>query len=473
MRFYTAYYLSAKYPLDSNKKLYQSLLQKDEWTEVFIFLAGITDNLDKQDVFLDFVMENNLHLYVNCVSAKSDLVEHSYFPDNAALACRYFKLIHKTYTYIVCHYFAPLSVCFDPAPGTIPLSNRKVCILGNLSADGSHLSYWFDLLPDTANDVTLIPEAEMASAHNQRQKRSFHECRNFKSHSINLTLAGQQGDTGRAIAIEKIKSELDSILKKRQLLESEYLLCERVSAYKKEIKEIKDCTSLADMQTFVDNKIEMALKQSPNLAGFHYGKIDIFSFRRVLAFLNAKGIKYTDCVLPAEDQEYRSSTPFWVWDFYSNEQKIRRISKFFFFHPLSYANMIESNFPAQKNSFSQYRDIPYQTVVKVDLKEGCAPSARGSEPTIQFYYIASPTDTITKPRIILEPEETKPNYTHIRHLVETSYQQKGRVACGGSFTSALFTMTTTVHNRCFDGPLSEEVYKSIRDSLEEVFGRFR
>lgn len=227
------------------------------------------------------------------------------------------------------------------------------------------------------------------------------------------------------------------------------------------------------MQSYVDHEIEMALKQSPNLAGFHYGKIDMFNFQRVLAFLNAKGIKYIDCVLPAEDQDYISSKPFWVWDFYSNEQKIRRISKFFFFHQLSYANMIESNFPALKNSFSRYRDIPYQSVVKVDLKDGCSPYERAAEPSIQFYYIASPTDTITEPQIILESEGTKPNYTQIRHLIETSYQQKGRVACGGSFTSALFTMTTTVHDRCFDGPLSEEVYKSIRDSLEEVFGRFR
>lgn len=468
-----AYYLSATCPLEYNRNLYQSLIQKDEWKEVFIFLAGIADNLEKQDIFLDFVMENNLHLYVDCVNAKSDLVEHSYFPDNAALASRYLKLIHKTYTYIVYHYFAPLAVHFDPAPGRIPLSDRKVCILGNLSADGSHLSYWFDLLPNGACDITLIPESDIAYAHKRLEATAIQEFRNIKSHGINLKLAGQQGDTGRAIALEKIKSELDSILKKRQLLESEYLLCERVSAYKKEIKRIKDCTNLVDMQSYVDHEIEMALKRTPDLAGFHYGKIDMFSFQRILAFLNARGTKYCDSVLPAEDQGYTSSKPFWVWDFYTDEQKIRRISKFFFFHQLSYANMIESNFPALKNSFSRYRDIPYQTVVKVDLKEDRTPHDLASNPSIQFYYIASPTDTIAEPQIILEPEETKPNYTQIRHLIETSYQQKGRVACGGSFTSALFTMTTTVHDSQSDGPLSEEVYRSIRESLEEIFGDLR
>jgi hypothetical protein len=96
-----------------------------------------------------------------------------------------------------------------------------------------------------------------------------------------------------------------------------------------------------------------------------------------------------------------------------------------------------------------------------------------SEPSIQFYYIASPTDTITEPHLILEPEETKPNYTQIRHLIEASYQQKGRVVHGGSFTSALFSMITTVHDSQSAGPLSEEVYRSIRESLEEIFGNLR
>ncbi len=62
-----AYYLVHNFPLSQNFELYMDLVEKDEWKEVFIFAGGIFKEVQAQDAFLDFVMEHNLPLYIECV----------------------------------------------------------------------------------------------------------------------------------------------------------------------------------------------------------------------------------------------------------------------------------------------------------------------------------------------------------------------------------------------------------------------
>ena len=96
-----AYYLVYNLPLSSNKERYVELVQKEEWKEVFIFAGGIFKNQQEQDEFLDFVMEHNLPLYVECVNAKSDVSK----ADDGNILNRMLTQILKTYRFILNRYF--------------------------------------------------------------------------------------------------------------------------------------------------------------------------------------------------------------------------------------------------------------------------------------------------------------------------------------------------------------------------------
>lgn len=88
-----AYYLFTKFPFRENQALYISLIQQDKWKEVFIFIAGMFADIYTQDEFLDFIMQNNLRLYVECMNAKSDLYD-DLLSDSTKLALRYAILLH-------------------------------------------------------------------------------------------------------------------------------------------------------------------------------------------------------------------------------------------------------------------------------------------------------------------------------------------------------------------------------------------
>lgn len=468
-----AYYLFTSYPFSSNKQLYCSLIQEDEWKEVFIFIAGLFDNIRDQDAYLDFVMENNLPLYIECVKSKSDLVEDTGCRDNISVATRYLTQIHNTYTYIVSTYFAPIWMCFDPKPGKIDLHDRKVAIRGHLSDDSNHLVYWFDLVSRELDDVELTTEGDIVSIRQDLLRKQLIEQRNIGIQGINLKLSGLEGYTGRAIAIDKIKHELKEILKKRKLIESKYLLVERVSACKKKIKDMRNMNNLQEMQAFVDSDIEAVRKQNPDSAGYRRNNIDMFGLQRLLAILNEMGVDYLDCILPPEDQRPTGEGACWVWDLFSDEQKIKRVSKFFYFHQLSYVEMVDQNFPMLKNSFSRYMDSPYQTIVRLDLKKEHTPHDYMSHPSLQYYDIASPIDKIVEPQIQLEPEEHDLDYSAIHDEIENSYRKRGRTAHRFSSTQTSFSMTVNAHDSNMPGPLSEYVYNCLRVSLEAVFGKLQ
>ncbi len=95
-----AHYLVHNFPLSRNVELYSNLVEKDEWKEVFYLCGGIFKDAQAQDEFLDFVMERNLPLYIECVNAKSDVNE-----SDIDSVTRLLTQIHRTYRFILSKYF--------------------------------------------------------------------------------------------------------------------------------------------------------------------------------------------------------------------------------------------------------------------------------------------------------------------------------------------------------------------------------
>lgn len=467
--YFAAYHLFTYYPFYENRDLYLSLIKKREWKEVFIFIVGMYKDIMEQDAFLDFVLQNNLPLYVDCIDAKSDLFDPCMCSDLNETAFRYLSLILNTYTTIVSTYFSVISSLFDPVSGDRTPTDRKICIVGALSSDRKHLNYWFDLLPQSEENVILIASDDLPTYHKQHERNALRDLRSIRAYGINLKASELQGDTGRKIALNLIKSELARILENQSLLEDKYLLCEKVADCKRKIKGLQGVNTVDEMFSYLDKEISSVQNSHSDaqISSFIMGGIDIIPLRTILKYLADNNINYSECLLPEPDIDRSELGPCWTWDLYSDQQKVNRISKFFYFHQLSYKEMVETNFPALCSYFSRYLDIPYQTEIGLDLKKGIPEHNFYSDPEIKFYYVASPQSTPVEPHIYFCDKVDLDSNAHER--IRQSYLQQGKIAHHITSTCAGFTFTTTSHRTGAHTPLSNYVYDSIKESLEDIF----
>ena len=445
------------------------MVEKEEWKEVFIFAGGIFKNQQEQDEFLDFVMEYNLPLYVECVDAKSDVSG----ADSANVPSRLLTQILKTYRFILDKYFCPIKMLFEPfyVPERFATEKRqKVAIWGSLSDDQKWLSYWFDLVSEDESDVQCINEKQLEEYHRAFEEKAFSQRRSIVSHGTNLRLSGFGDDSGRKIAINLIKAGLKDLIEKKKLIEDKYLLCERVSSCKQRIKKIKNVDDLLQMQRTIDEMVDEVLEKDPYVEGYNYDGVEMFPLQKILHDLNWENAIWSECVLPGPDVELPKEGGCFTWDLYSKKQKEQRIALFFYYHEISYLSMVNYNFPALEKYFRRYNDAPYQVVVEVNHKEKANPRDFTSEPTIQYYYIASSTNEIPHPMIQEVEEKAFSDHRQIMQDIQESYTKQGRTAKRLSTTMTGFTFVITSRRTCENNPLSDYVYESIKESLEDIFG---
>jgi len=470
-----AYHMVYTYPLSETHSMSLDLINREDWKEVFVFASGMYNNIEYQDAYLDFIMNNNLQLYIECINAKSDLSAQLPSPSNNAFVKRYLGQIVKTYTFIVDKYLQPLRLCFDPKPGNAEenITEKKIRIVGTLSHNGDHLHYWFDRVMPNGEDVLCINENQIAEYYKNRESQAILERKSITSHMLNLNISGLVGDSGRKVAIDLIKKEIKSILKHKMLIENKYLLCERLDDCKRQIKVIKDLSNIEQMYSIIENMIQKATDGTTNLVGYTHNGVEMFSLYSLLKLIVDKNIDYNNCLLPKEDT-WPNKSPCWTWDLYTDAQKANRISKFFYFHQLSYLEMVETNFPVLYNKFSRYLDAPYQNIVFVYLKEDREQKDMYSEPSITYYYIASPTDYSVPPqlRYLSSEDERNAHSKEIYNEIRQSYLKQGKEAHRLGYTNTSFTCTTTSRKFRENRPLSDYVYASIKSSLEEILGKF-
>jgi hypothetical protein len=470
----TAYHIVYTYPLSDNHSMYLDLINRDDWKEVFVFASGMYNNIEYQDAYLDFIMNNNLQLYVECINAKSDLSTQLLSPSNNAFVKRYLAQIVKTYTFIVDKYFQPLKSCFDPKPGKAEenIAEKKIRIVGSISHNGEHLNYWFDRVMPNEDVVLCINENQIEEYQECRESQAIVERKNIIYHGVNLKNSGLVGDSGRKVTIDLIKKEIESILEYKTLIECKYLLCEKLDVCKRKLKEIEDLSDLKQMYIIVENIIQKATEGETNLVGYNHNGVDMFYLHTLLRIIIDNNVDYDDCLLPREDTRPDKSS-CWTWELYSDAQKANRISKFFYFHQLSYLEMVESNFPVLCHKFSRYLDAPYQNIVFIYLKKDSKQKDIYSEPYLTYYFIASPTNYPVLPQLrYLSSENERNDHKEIYNDIRQSYLKHGKEAHRLGYTHTGFTFTITSRKFSENIPLSDYVYTSIKSSLEEIFGKF-
>ena len=366
--------------------------------------------------------------------------------------------IHKTYKFIVENYFSPISEQFEPFIKEKRKLESKIGIAGGM--EENTLYYWFDIVDKDVPDVKTINAELLSQASQEYQDTIFLKTTRMVQHSTNLELSGLIGDSGRKIAIDIIKNNLKTILEKKSLPASNYILCELLEEIKNKLPWLKDIDEISLMSKRVRNRIDEILQDYPEVARHTTSEgVELFSLNKLLTILQQSDVDYKSFVMPGRDREYSESNGL-VMNLYSTKRKIKIVETFFNFAEVSYLEMVKYNFPNIYRYFSKIQDMPYKLLVTYKDDE--------RNPWIGYYHVAYSGD---KNLIEVSLGELSEGYEKIYDEIIQSYQSLNRVPKDVSSHRSAFS--TLLFSRNFSGntPLSDYVHKEIEKSLEEIFGK--
>ena len=454
--FCAAYYITNNLTVSSNAELLEKLINNEEWREVVIFISGLFSTIKEQDKFLDFILQHNLPLYIECVNSKNDLLINNGKMDSVIenKIERILSEIHKTYTFIVENYFYPISEQFEPFIKENQVDSR-IGITGSIVENRLH--YWFDILDKDVPEIKIV-HPDMLSQ--EYESTIFLKTTRMVQRSTNLELSGLLGDSGRKIAIDTIKSNLRSILKNQSLPPSNYILCEHLKEIIGKLPWLKEIDEISLMRKEVSSRINEVLQNFPEVSSFTTSEgVELFILNRLLNILLHSGVDYKKSIIPGRDKEYSESNGS-TMNLYSTKRKIEIVETFFNFAEASYLEMVKYSFPNIYRYFSKIQDMPYKLLVTYKDDE--------RNPWIGYYHVAYSGD---KNLIEVSLSDLSKGYEKEYNEILQSYHSLNRVPKDVSSHRSAFS--TLLYSRNFSGntPLSDHVHNEIKNSLEEIFGK--
>lgn len=457
--FCAAYYITNNLTVSSDTELLEKLIYNEEWREVVVFISGLFSTIEEQDKFLDFVLQHNLPLYIECVNSKNDLLQNGGVAESSMenYVERVLSEIHKTYTFIVENYFHPISEQFEPFIKGNQVES-KIGITGGVKENC--LYYWFDIVDKGIPDVKIVSSNLLSQASQEYEATIFLKTTRMIQHCINLELSGLIGDSGRKIAVDLIKSNLKDILEKQSLPASNYILCERLKEIKNKLPWLKDIDEISLMSKEVRKRIDETLQDCPEVLSYTTSEgVELLSLNNLLSVLLEYGVDYRNSIIPGRDREYSEANGL-TMNLYSMERKIEIVETFFNFAELSYLEMVKYNFPNIYRYFSKFQDMPYKLLITYKDDE--------SNPWISYYHVAySGGKNLVEVSLRDKREDDKKVYDKILK----SYRTLNRVPRSISLHSTAFSCLLFSSRFSRNTPLSDHVYKEIKSSLEKIFGK--
>jgi len=426
---------------------------------ITVFISGLFSTINEQDNFLDFVLQHNLPLYIECVNSKNDLLRNNGITDFSIEnhVERILSEIHKTYSFIIENYFHPISEQFEPFI-TENQVDSKIGITGSIVENS--LYYWFDIVDKSVPDVKVVSSNLLSQVRQEYQATIFLKTTRMVQHSTNLELSGFIGDSGRKIAVELIKSNLKDILEKQSLPASNYILCELLKKTIDRLSWLKDIDEISLMSKEVRKRIDEALEDCPEVLSYTTSEgVELFSLNKLLSILLHSGVDYRSSIIPGRDREYSESNGL-TMNLYSTKRKIEIVETFFNFAEVSYLEMVKYNFPKIYRYFSKFQDMPYKLLITYKDDE--------SNPWIGYYHVAYSGD---KNLVEVSHSDSFKNYEGAYDEIIQSYNLLNRVPKDISTHESAFSNLLFSRNISKNTPLSDYVHKEIKNSLEEIFGK--
>lgn len=461
--FLAAYYLTKKYIVTQNSELYLSLMSDANWQEVMVFAAGLIDDIDEQNAFLDMILKINLKTYIACVKYKNDLSYLCQELSYEEYSKKYLDVLYQSYIGILESYFPNIKEKFEPfsSRDLETLKEKKVCLIGSLSPDRKHLHYWFDWKDQREDSVQLISENDMPESYKDLEMRAIMEERRIITHGVNLDLSNLMGDSARKVVLDLIENNLEDITKNFRLYDSDYILYEKLRSKTRRIKELTD-KSIEEIAKWCLRLIEEAQERCMNLRGYNYNGVELFDVLWIARALVDRGKWEKDLELPQGDQPFKYG---WIWETYSTARTIERLQIFFLWRQQSFEEMVEYNFPRMKEYFARSKDSPYRYRIHLKFNEG---EGFSSHPSITYYYLSIRDGESNMPEVII-CDDLPGHNDDVFNLISESFYSNGKEGDHMTISTTGFDMTLTSRTSGEPMPLTSVVYDDFKSAFKELF----
>lgn len=440
-------------------------INKKEWYEVFIFAAGLFDSWDSQSDYLEYILDNNLKLYVDCVSAKNDFNEYLLSLSVEEYSNIYLRTLVCNYETIIDKYFSQIKHQLNPYLGLNgDLDKLTICILGQLSEDKKHLYFTFIAEENNQEKVRFMEPKEF----NEYRKRKGRIIDNY----VNLELSNLMGDSVRKVALDQLKSQLSNVFKEYRLNENSLLLCERVKEMIRSLP-VSDTSDLHIIYQWLKEKIESAQEHMGNdgvFVGYNYNGVELTSLYKYVKSLINGQVEYEKSSLPTQDLVLNRGGG--IWEFYSRERLLERTELFFEYYQKSFIYLVQNNFNALKEYLPDYVHLPYKYIIEIEFDDGAEAKSRPeTEPLMSYYYIATSSFEDTKPNIKIV--EKRSSWEEQEVNIKKSFRNKQRFTNDFRVHSTGVTMTMFERSGGKGIPLLSNTYNLVKSNLEYIFGKFR
>lgn len=463
--FFAAFYLVYNKSVLDEQEEYTRLSLLEDWQEVMIFVAGIFKDLNSQNIFLDLLLKNNLKTYVRAVKMKNDLACELEALSHEEYSMHYLSTLLRSYRDIVEEYFSPIKQYFEPQIGRDTKSCEKAQIIGKLSPDKKHLTYWFDWCTKDEDSVVLI-QNDSTIRYKNLESKATKELRNFETYGVNLSLNKLEGDSARAVAINRIGSKIINITKKMSLIKGDAILCEEVEYKRKKVKFLRELSSIEEMYSKVEDYIAGVKRQCPdsNLVGIQLDGVEMISLFNMLKILKSHEVNLSEMLLPKADKPVNG----WIWDGYTNGQLALRVEKFFAQVVNSYLETIQLNFPQMQHYFRMAMDYPIKYKVQIKFNKG---DDFFSSPSLRYYYISATNKYENEDPIVNVVDELDVmGWNDAAVEIRSSFFQQGKEVNNVTITDSNITVCLNEgYGKGRECPITAFVYKHIEKDFKELF----
>lgn len=449
-----AFYLNKVYPFcDDNFDFYKRLINQEAYFEILCFVSGMLTDIETQNKFFDFLLENNFKLFLYCITSKNDLSEQLQKQSFEEFSELYINTFFETYIKTLNLYFPCILDRFDPMPGID--TDKEICCFGCFSENRRLFYYWFDRISNPSKRVFIISPNEFREADFQHTENCKNDQRTYRTNTINLSLSRLEGDSARYLAIREVYTNLKRILEEHLLIESEYITCEYILIIKNCFRETCNDNCISDIYKHFTEKLEKdsILQNGQRCKISAYNDVRVDTVLNKLEKLKSHNFDLNSFPLPVRDQNPEKG---YIEECYSKTEMKKYMSNFFYYSQLAYKEMVESNFSMIKQYLSLYLDIPYQTVYNLEADErDCFYNG------VSYYHISS--------KIIERPCLRNDNITYedfYNEMIQNSNKMHSSFLCSS-------ILANFIPGSYYQFPFARYVYDLIQKEIDELFKDFK
>lgn len=454
----------------------------ENYYEVFKFISGLLRNYKQQNLILDELEKKDIYLYRQCLESRFNFSNNSNEIWSKDYLEEYFIQMRKSYLRIINTFFKDIKREFYPwCEGEEVCSDEKVSFIGALDRVGLTLS--IEIIKNNKDENKIIVSEKAGSATMEMRDNegniistpiiSFHSSNHWY---FNLKQTDFGLDSAREVAYYVIKKQLKEIVEKQKLFEYESLntLVPCIEYILKRLP--RRYFSLRDKQVSLyehtNEEIVNVLLYGDNIFKYiqnlnNYGYLPreyVSSLIHMLFKLSEKKIDLKGYLLPQRDLEPEGNS-YWVWEVWSDEQLIKRLSQFFDVFQTSYRNMVESCFGAIKRYMPLYSMGPVRYTIGLErANDGFG----GGGISYSWIPVESINDASTIVKMGKERDfDDDDFFERARAELDLTLKKLGRVGLGGySYTNSALDMYIGD-----DRELRNKVYEKIKKDLEYVLGK--